>query len=279
MARDGHVDGPSHGGPRPAETASEAGGPLAPTWVRLNVRDKTLAEIVDGINAQGPQMLAIRAEPRVSPPGDRPRPGEPRYWLREPGPVTFWEAVDRVGRATQTFPMSGNMPSRKLGILLQPASADRGFAGNDGAFRVMVTGTHYVSNFGFAPYFYNQPGVEQPKTDGSSRHPTLLATLLIMAEPRLRIVRPVELLVREAVDDWGRNLIPAVPWRQSLSRGPGGSFPNQEFVGVPLKPMDEPWQRIKHLAGSIIVEAADGRDGSHGAMVEVGFDFADIPLP
>jgi len=191
----------------------------------------------------------------------------------------LWEAVDRVGRATQTFPMSGNMPSRKLGVLLQPASADRGFACNEGAFRVMVTGTYYTSNFVFAPYFYNQPGVEQPKTDGSSRHPTLWARLLIMAEPRLRFVRPVELVVREAVDDRGRSLIPAVPWRQSLSLGPDRSYPNQEFVVVPLKPMDDPGRRIKHLAGSIIVVAADGRGGSPGAMVEVGFDFADVPLP
>jgi len=56
------------------EKASEAGGPVAPTWVRLDVRDKTLAEIVDGINAQGPEMLAIRTEPRVSPREARPRP-------------------------------------------------------------------------------------------------------------------------------------------------------------------------------------------------------------
>jgi hypothetical protein len=199
--------------------------------------------------------------------------------VREREPVTFWEAVDHIGRATQTFPMSGNMPNGRLSVLLEPASADRGFASNEGAFRVVVTGTYYTSNFGFAPHFYNQPGFEQPKTDGSSRQPILSATLLIMAEPRLRIVRPVELVVREAVDDRGRNLIPAVPWRQSLSQGPARSLPNQEFVGVRLKPMEDAGQRIKHLAGSIIIEAADGRAGSPGAMVEVGFEFAGVPLP
>lgn len=264
--------------PPRVEKASEAGGTLAPTRVRLDVRNKTLAEIVDGINAQGSEMLGVLAEPRISLPGARSTAPEPRYSLRAPGPVTFWEAIDRVGRATQTFPMSGNLLSRKLGVLLQPASADRGFACNDGAFRIIVTGMYSRSNFVFTPYFYNQPGVEQPKTDGSSRHPALSATLLIMAEPRLRIVHPVELVVREAVDDRGRSLIPAVPWRQVLSQGSARSYPNQEFVGVPLTLMDDPGQRIKHLAGSIIVEAADGRGGSPGAMVEVGFDFADIPL-
>jgi hypothetical protein len=103
--------------------------------------------------------------------------------------------------------------------------------------------------------------------------------LLIMAEPRLRIIRPVELVVREAVDDHGRSLIPAVPWRQPLTQGPDRSFPNQESVRVPLKSMEDPGQRIKHLAGSIIVEVADERAGSTAAMVEVGFDFANVPLP
>jgi hypothetical protein len=261
-----------------AEKASEVGGALAPTQIRLDAKDKTLAEIVDGINAQGPDMLAVRPESPFLMRGPKPRSPEARYSVREREPVTFWEAIDHIGRATQTSPMSGKMPSGRLGILLKPVSVDRGYTCNEGAFRVVVTGMYYTSNFGFAPHFYHQPGFEQPKTDGSSRQPTLSARLLIMAEPRLRIVRPVELLVREAIDDRGRSLIPAVPWRQSLKEGLNASF-NQEFVNVPLKPMDDPGQRIKHLAGSIIVEAADGRAGSRQTMVEVGFDFADVPLP
>jgi hypothetical protein len=262
-----------------AEKASEVGGALAPTRIRLDAEDKTVAEIVDGINGQGPEMLAVRPEPRGFPRGADRRFPEARYSVREREPVTFWEAVDHIGRTTQTFPLFGNMPSGRLGVFLKPASADRGFTCNEGAFRVVVTGTYYTSNFGFAPHFYNQPGFEQPKTDGSSRQPTLSATLLIMSEPRLRIVRPFELVVRKAIDDRGRSLIPAAPWRQSLTHGPGQSFSNQEFVGVPLKPMDDPGQRIKHLAGSIIIEAAEGRGGSPGAMVDVGFEFADVPLP
>jgi hypothetical protein len=262
-----------------AEKASEAGGALAASQIRLNAREKTLAEIVDGINAQGPEMLAVFREPHDLPQAAKPISREARYSFGERGPVTFWEAVDRIGSATQTFPISGNMPSHKLGVILKPASVKRGFACNDGAFRVMVTGTHYTSNFWFSPIFYNQPGIEQPKTDGSSRRPILAAALLIMAEPRIRIVRPVELVVREALDDRGRNLIPAVPWRQSLSQGPARSFPNQEFVPVPLKPMDDAGERIKHVAGSVIIEAADGRAGAPGALVKIRFDFADVPLP
>jgi hypothetical protein len=267
-----------------AEKASEAGGWLAPTRIRLDFRDSTLAEIVNGINAQGPEMLAFLPEPRGFL-GDarRAKPGPPprRYSIREPGTITFWEAVDRIGRATETWPVSGNRPSGRLGILLQPASSDRGFVCNDGAFRIALTGTYYQSNFQFAPHFFYQPGLEQPRPDGSSRRPSLSANLTIMAEPRLKIVGPVELLVREAVDDRGRNLIPAAPWRQSLRNPPVRAigFPNEEFITIALKASDDPGKQIKRLAGSVTLEVAESQPGSPGAMVEVGFDFADVPLP
>lgn len=260
-----------------AEQASEAKGWLAPTRIRLDFEDRTLAEIVNGINAQRPVMLAIRPEPRGFPGQPVPPPG--RYSLRESAPVTFWEAIDRVGRATQTWPASGNMPNRELGILLDPASPNRGFVSNDGAFRVVVSGTYYHSNFQFAPYFYHQPGFEQPRPDGSSRRPVLSAQLTVMAEPRLRIVRPVELIVREAVNDRGRSLIPATPWRQALEPSPGQSDANQQYVPIPLTPLDDPGKRIKRLAGSISIDVADRKPGSPIATVEVRFDFADVPLP
>ena len=260
-----------------AEKASEAKGWLAPTRIRLDFEDRTLTEVVNGINAQRPVMLAIRPERRGFPGQPVPPPG--RYTIREPAPVTFWEAIDRVGRATQTWPASGNMPNRDLGILLDPASPDRGFVSNDGAFRVVVSGTYYQSNFQFAPYFYNQPGFEQPKADGSSRQPVLSAQLMVMAEPRLRIVSPVELIVREAVDDRDRSLIPAAPWRQSLQAIAGTELPQPAVRPDPAQPLDDPGKRIKRLAGSVSIDVADRKPGSPIATVEVRFDFADIPLP
>lgn len=260
------------------ERADTAGGPLAPTRIRLDFQDKTLAEIVDGVNAQAPATLALQPESRGFPAESTPETPPRRYALREPEPVTFWEAVDRIGRATQTWPVSGNRPGGGLGILLAPASADRGFACSEGAFRVVLTGTGYSSQFQFAPYFDNQPGLEQPKADGSSRRPRLTASLTIMAEPRLTIIRPVELVVREAIDDRGRSLIPAAPWRQPLEKGPGRSYPNQEYVGVPLTPLRDPGRRIRHLAGSVTIDAAP-QGGFPVGRAEVPFDFADVPLP
>jgi hypothetical protein len=254
---------------------------LRPTRIRLDFRDRTLAEIVDGINAQGPPILASRPGSRVHIGGEQARPEPPprRYSLSEPGPVTLWEAVEGVGRATETLPVLGNLPGGGLGILLRPGSSNRGFFCNDGAFRVELNGTSYVSDLAFAPDSYNQPSLEQPRPDGSSRRPSLSVGLIVLAEPRLKILGPVELVVREAVDDRGCSLFPAVPWRQSLTRPPNHGLTNGEFLGIPLKPLDDPGKRIKRLAGTVALEVSEGRAGSAVATVEVGFDFANVPLP
>jgi hypothetical protein len=260
------------------QKASEAKGWLAPTRIRLDVQDRTIAEIVSGIDAQAPGMLAIRTDGVGTFGRGGPDLSTRRYSIREPGTVTFWEAIDRIGRETETYPVTGNAPGRERVILLAPASADRGFAVHDGAFHVRLTGTSSVSNFQFAPHFYHQPGLEQPRADGSSRRRVLAAQMLVMAEPRLFIIGPEELVVREAVDDRGRSLIPSAPWRQALEKSPGRSFPNQEHIAIPLRIQDEPSRRIKRLTGSVTLRVAP-QGGAPIARVEVGFDFAEVPLP
>lgn len=264
-----------------AVRADRAEGWLAPTRIRLDFRDRTLAEIGDAITAQTKGMLPVRPDTwlRVRGGPARTEPTPRRYWLVEPGTVSFWGAIDRVGRATETRPVTGNMPNGRRGVYLAPASTDRGFACNDGAFHVVLTWVSYTSGLQFAPYVFDQPALEQPKADGSSRHPSLAAHLLIMAEPRLEIVEPVALVVREAVDDRGRALIPATPWRQPLSKPAGHSYPNQERVDILLRPLEDPGKQIKHLAGSLTLGVAQAVPNSPAEIVEVGFDFADVPLP
>ncbi len=246
------------------DEASRATGWLAPTKVRLDFPDRTLADIVEGLNAQGPAMLAIGGSPRNRLPGAEARPEPPplRYSIVEPGPATFWEAVDRACRAARTWPTSGNAPTGGRRILLIPASDEPGFACSDGAFRVVVTSASYSSRFQFAPYLYDLPGPEPPRADGSSRRPELTVNAFVMAEPRLRIVGPVELVVSEATDDRGRSLIPKTPWQVSLTKPAGRSYPNQEHVGISLLPLDDPGRKIKRLAGRIVLEVSEDRDGA-----------------
>jgi len=266
-----------------AEKASEAKGVLRPTEIRLDFQDRTLAEIVEGINAQAPGLVALRPEARNRLPGEQPKPALPprRFSLRESEPVSFWEAIDRVCRATETLPVSGDSANGGLCISIVPASPDRGFVCNDGAFRVVVSGTSYSSAFQFAPYFFHQPGLEQPKRDGSSRRPVVSAHLTVTAEPRLNIHGPVAMLVRDAVDDRGRSLLDVVPWRQSWKNPSGGpkGLPNEEQFAVPMKALDDPGKVIKRLKGSLSVEVSARAPGSPSTVVKVAFDFADVPMP
>ena len=252
MARDRHRDGPARPAQAPAEAKAEkaaaAAGWPAPTRLSLDFRDRTLAEIVDGLNARGPTMLAVGRTPGARLPRERRsparRPGTP---FVEPEPVTFWEAVDRVARATQSWPASGNTPAGKLGILLVPDSPDRGFAANDGAFRVVVTGTHYSSRFQFSPYFYNQPGLEQP---------------------RVRRVEPTAGPGRRAADHGRASAEDRPPGR--IDRPRGGRRPGpQPDPGCPLARAAEQARRpeaspIRSTSGSPCIPWTTPASGSSG---------------
>jgi hypothetical protein len=269
----------------PVEKASEGKGLLQPTPVRLDFQERSLAEIVEGINAQAPGSLELPSGPqgRIRGGPAAPGPAPRRYSLREAKPVTFWEAVDRVARASHTLPVSAysSRGGRARCVQLVPASPDRGFVCNDGAFRVIVRGTFYDSGLQFAPYFFNQPGIEQPKPDGTSRRPRLSAGLTVAAEPRLKIHRPVALEIREAVDDQGRSLLEAVPWRhtwkgpEGVVRAPG----SEQQIVVPLKVLEEPGKTIQRLRGTVTVEVSAHTSTGPTALAEVAFDFADVPLP
>ncbi len=170
-----------------------------------------------------------------------------------------------------------------------PASRDRGFACHDGAFRIAVTGTSYERTIQLAPLNPSErpvPGVYRP------RDKTYLAVHLgVRSEPRLMILFYHDLLIREAIDERGRSLIPVVPWRLSLKdswnhapkepRLPDvRSVPDGTEIAIPLELLDGPARRIKRLEGSLSIGVASGY-GPEASLtpVELSFDFADIPLP
>jgi hypothetical protein len=267
------------------EKASETKGALRPIEVRLDFQDRTLAEIVAGINAQGPKMLAIddvaMHYAEISP--------LRRFTVRAPGPLTFWEAVDRIAAATETRPVGGRGSASVPCIGLVPASRDRGFVCHDGAFRIAVTGTSYERTIQLAPLNPSErpvPGAYRP------RDKTYLAVhLAVLSEPRLLILFYQDLVIREATDERGRSLIPVVPWRLSLKdswnhapkepRLPDVRLvPDGTEISIPLELLNEPARRIKRLRGSISVGVASGR-GPEASLtpVQSSFDFADIPLP
>ncbi len=266
-----------------ARTAPAVEEAPPPTQIRLDFQNQTLAEIVEGINAQSPGSLAISTQRDRRLPGEIPLPAtpRPRFSLHEPKPVTFWEAVERVERASGTLALAGNTGKGIHSMILFPASPGRGFIHHDGVLRIMVTGTYYLSAYQFAPHFFNQPGLPQPNRDGSSRQPVVYINLLITAEPRLKILGLPETVADEAVDDRGRGLLNVTPWRESRRkphRGPKG-FSNEDFAQVVIKGLDDPGKTIKRLRGKLSVELSDHDSGSPARIVEASFDFRDIPLP
>ena len=245
--------------------------PNAASLIRLDVADQPLISVVEGFGFPSPSRLAWHPNtPRFRPAAARhvPRIG-PRHLLGGDRPRRTRNA-DLACLGQHAQPRPGHPPRPGLA---RPRIREQRRSLPRGRQRDVLP-----SNFQFAPYFYNQPGFEQPKADGSSRQPYLAAQLMVMAEPRLRIVSPVELIVREAVDDRGRSLIPVTPWRQALKPSPGQSYPNQQYVPIPLEILADPGKQIKRLAGSVSIDVADRKPGSPIATVEVRFDFADVPL-
>ena len=265
-----------------AEKAAEAGGWLAPTRIRLDFRDRTARRDRRRDQRPGAEDAGAFAPNRGA---DDPASGEirappRRYSLVEPEPVTFWEAVDRVARATQTWPASGNMPVGGLGILLAPASADRGFAYERrglprGADRDILREQLPV-----------RPALLQPARPGATEG---------------RRVEPAAGRERQP-DDHGRASPPDhSPGRAGRPRGgrrPGPqSDPGRALARVAEQvPGPQLPQRgaRRGSASSRWTIPASGSSGWRGAsrsrsrracpvrpvrLIAVGFDFADVPLP
>ncbi len=212
-----------------------------------------------------------------------------RFTLRAPEPLTFWEAIDRVACATETRPVEGKHPDKEFRVVLVPATRDRGFVCNDGAFRIAVSETSYERSIQLAPLHQFErpiPGVREP-----SDQTYLAVHLVVLGEPRFWILSYYDLVIREAVNERGRSLIPAVPWRLSLKdawrhrqNDPESAqvraYANHMTLTVPLKLLDDPGKRIRRLRGSASVGAVSGHGPEASATpVEFSFDFADIPLP
>ena len=185
MARDDHRRSPcSSPAQAPtevkAEKASGAGGWLAPTRLRLDFQDRTLAEIVDGINAQGPAVAgappraAARSPGRGRRPSRRP-PRDSRSASRGPSPTGRPSTVS-AGRRRPGPPRS-TAPTAASASILVPPRPTAGSRRTTGPSASCVDGPYRSSRFQFAPYFFNQPGLEQPRADGSSRRPLLVARL------------------------------------------------------------------------------------------------------
>jgi hypothetical protein len=275
--------------PGPGGSAAPgATGVLAPNRIKMDFDDRTLAEIVEGLNAQVASSVVIRPESKVQIGGELPKPSPPprRFTVHERSAVTFWEAIERVCRATSSWPSVEALPgaagrSPTARVVLAPASADRGFACNDGAFRAVLTRLFYVREVRLAPAYLSGQAGDHASRDGPSDETTFAAELIIMAEPRLRFERVGDLTIGRAIDDQGNNLTRARQARQAPKVQDGVISQDGGSVWLPLllNYPGEPRKLIKQLAGRVSVQVSTRQKEGQTVATDVVFDFADVPMP
>jgi hypothetical protein len=193
----------------------EAAGILEPTRVRLDVRDRPLAEAVEAIARDSGQGL----RPGTVNGSARPAPGWPdvRVTLVADEPVPFWKAVDRLcaaGGLQRVYPPAadGPFPFRSpFELTLVPGKA-RPPASDTGAFRVELLRIRHLRErdyanrrFATSPVSPKGAATRDPET-GALERASYSAELLVSAEPRLRIIGVGAVDHPEVVDQRGRSL-------------------------------------------------------------------------
>lgn len=239
----------------------EVGLMLQPTRVRVDFASRPLREVVEDLGRQGAVPVALEAATRES-------HGGRRLTLRDPEPLAFWEAIDRVCREAGLhagFGLREGPDGRPAqGLLLYDARGRRPAPVFDsGPFRVKLIGSHFQRNQLFEP----EPG--DPEVPMSSDQCQL--QLLVMAEPRLRLAQRGTIRLSEARDDRGQSLLPPSPLAES-GLDPPNIF---AFAGgaslqasVDLRRPEQPGRRIASLKGTIPLALAARRPGP-----------LEVPLP
>jgi hypothetical protein len=196
----------------------EAVEALKATPVRLGVRDRPLAEAAEAIARES--GMRIRPGAGAGRGGAEASWPERRVTLDADGPVSFWEAVDRLceaGGLRRHYPPAGTdfFPFKPpFELTLTPGKA-RPPASDTGALRVELLRVRHdrERDYGddeseFSPF--RRPTTRKPDPEtGASVGSSYRAELLVSAEPKLRIFGVGNIEGAEAVDERGRSLLRA----------------------------------------------------------------------
>jgi hypothetical protein len=242
---------------------------LEPTQIDLDLKDRPLFEALEAFNRQ----TECRS-PLV--PGERePSWSRRRVSLQTAGPVTFWDAVDRLCAAGHLeFDHSGPAGARMNPSGLDPimclffeeagSAKGAGLSFDTGPFRVNL------ANLRFSKMVRLAPGQRVPRSpfqrgeafrippDPAPPSLALTAVFELMGEPRLMISPTGELRLLEAVDDKGQSLLATSPDQRAAKDPPSfGSHPsNFHSFSVSLLRPSDPGRTIKRLRGLIPVGVA-----------------------
>ncbi len=172
---------------------------VRPTLVRLEADGLTPAEMVRSIGEQA--GFSIRTSSR--------NPDHPVN-AREPAPVPFWEALDRLGLKGGHFdihnPVGGHFPTLDL-----QANGDACPTATSGPFRVKLTGLHDHRDRMLVdgPWlrvdqFHQRIPIRR---DAKGREARFFAGVGLVVEPRMWFTQEGPARATEAVDDLGQSLV------------------------------------------------------------------------
>jgi hypothetical protein len=201
----------------------EANTLLEPTMVRLDFHDRPLSEVVEAIGRRAGVSLASGDAPSMRhKPQDRPSWPDRRITLEAPGPLPFWEAIDRLCRAggfrhIPQHPFGLDEPFDRLILAPGEASPPKSDAG---PFRVELLRIRRERDLDLAPglsasgrgamilgpsFGFARPGHGPEVKD--VRTSSFFAELLISIEPRLKIVGEASLERLKASDAQGHSVL------------------------------------------------------------------------
>jgi hypothetical protein len=239
-----------------------------PTPVTLDFNEVPLAEVVDAVTDRTGLGLILG-------PGNDPRRGGRKVTVVAEGPVSFWEAVERIGKAAEVRPdFSGNanvgfnrgmigMPNIPGGMA--PRRPARPVTGNEvvlvpdtpapppptarsGRFLVALTALNHHRD-------RTLPGPGgRPAGSVTDRFE---AKLQVAPEPDLMVGRVGDVEGLEAEDDHGQTLVPAGP---VVEEAPNPYTPYNVYgvrtntaASVALRYPDRPGTQIRRLRGVLPV--------------------------
>jgi hypothetical protein len=241
-----------------------------PTWIALDFQDRPLSEVAKVIGERAGTRLTLVNEPASS-------LATRRLTLRDPRPVTFWKAIDRLCDAgrLQYNPLSvqSNPVNREPQIALfsvrDSASGAATPTCDSGPFRLTLVNLHFQRDvlFDQGGFLGTNPRLAQPvrviaplPNPGVATSPAIneefSAQILLMAEPRLALSQNGPLRIVEAIDEQGQSLLHPIydgPFLQRASGYFGMTNGSTLTLQAPLSRPSRPSKTIKRLRGSLSV--------------------------
>jgi hypothetical protein len=233
----------------------EAGLLTKPSMVRMDYQGAALPDVVRSLSEQ--TGMKVELVPERSPAWTA-RP----ITLREPAPVPFWTAVDRLCDAANlqynygVHYAGGRGPSFPL---FEGAGRPEPPISDSGPFRVSVVGIHYQRDVNFLVPAQASRGGKAGRPI-PTRSEQFYAQLQVTAEPRLALTQLGNVRITEALDDHGKRLFTPSAAENATAQRVSGYFGYSNGPVVQLQALlnrpSEPATTLKRFKGVIPLAAS-----------------------